>query len=85
MSVSDNDSSWETEIEEDFEIVSGYAEDQLAHDDAGNLTYDGLHQYTYDAWNRLTAAWYDANDDGGLDESPTDTAVATYASVTSAR
>ncbi len=52
--MSDNDSSWETDIEEDFEIVSGYAEDQLAHDDAGNLTYDGLHQYTYDAWNRLT-------------------------------
>ena len=37
--------------------------DPLPHDEAGNLTYDGKYEYTYDAWNRLvtvTRAW-----DGG--------------------
>jgi len=29
-------------------------DEQPTHDDAGNLTYDGLHQYTYEAWNPLT-------------------------------
>ncbi len=28
--------------------------DTLTHDAAGNLTYDGVFAYTYDAWNRLT-------------------------------
>ncbi len=25
----------------------------IAHDAAGNLTYDGVHAFTYDAWNRV--------------------------------
>ncbi len=33
----------------------GYGQDTLVHDAAGNLVYDGLYAYTYDAWNRLTA------------------------------
>ncbi|MEX0887309.1 MAG: RHS repeat-associated core domain-containing protein [Phycisphaeraceae bacterium] len=28
-------------------------EEPLAHDAAGNLVYDGLHAYAYDAWGRL--------------------------------
>ncbi len=32
---------------------SGYATDTLTYDNAGNLTYDGVFQYAYDAWNRL--------------------------------
>ena len=53
--------SWETEMVEGFEIYSGYAQEALTHDAAGNLSYDGLHKYTYDAWNRLTLvnrAWF---------------------------
>jgi RHS repeat-associated protein len=30
-----------------------YAEEALAHDAAGNLTYDGNYKFKYDAWNRL--------------------------------
>jgi len=25
----------------------------VAHDAAGNMTFDGQHEFTYDAWNRL--------------------------------
>jgi len=42
------------EHEEDFTVDgSGYAEQSPEHDDAGNLTYDGVFAYGYDAWNRL--------------------------------
>ena len=27
--------------------------------DAGNLTYDGQHRYSYDAWNRMVKVWKD--------------------------
>jgi hypothetical protein len=43
-----------TELEEHFTVdSSGYSSDTLAYDHNGNLTYDGLQAYTYDAWNRL--------------------------------
>ena len=45
-----------TEIVEDFELddeTDSYAEEKLVHDAAGNLTYDGMYKYIYDAWNRL--------------------------------
>ncbi|MBI1368968.1 MAG: hypothetical protein GC162_09980 [Planctomycetes bacterium] len=35
---------------------SGYVDVSPTHDAAGNLTYDGAHVYTYDAWNRLVKA-----------------------------
>jgi RHS repeat-associated protein len=44
---------------------SNYVNETPTYDAAGNLTYDGKQQYTYDAWNRLTKvgrAYYD----GGL-------------------
>ena len=45
-----------TDLVETFELDgSGFHAQDMAHDAAGNLTYDGLHGYTYDAWNRLVA------------------------------
>ena len=32
---------------------SGYDDSEPTHDAAGNLTWDGIFSYTYDAWNRL--------------------------------
>ncbi len=60
-------STWKTETVEKFKLNSARAEETPTHDAAGNLTYDGLHKYTYDAWNRLAAverAWRDS--DGNL-------------------
>jgi|GEM_PF-3470784 len=34
---------------------SGYAEETIDHDRNGNLIYDGVQKYTFDAWNRLRA------------------------------
>ncbi|QNN21562.1 RHS repeat protein [Planctomycetales bacterium ZRK34] len=46
-----------TEHIEDFTIdANGYADIGPTYDAAGNLTYDGVHQYAYDAWNRLVKA-----------------------------
>ncbi|MBN1943120.1 MAG: hypothetical protein JW849_07480, partial [Phycisphaerae bacterium] len=45
--------------------AGNYGEQALAHDAAGNLTYDGLYAYKYDAWNRLmtvTRAYPDPSD-----------------------
>ena len=44
--------------EDDFELTSGDSEniddaDFDAHDAAGNLVWDGVYRYAYDAWNRL--------------------------------
>ena len=48
------DSSWVTQVEEDFEVDSSYkGSETVTNDAAGNLTYDGEHTYVYDAWNRL--------------------------------
>ena len=41
------------ETVETFTVTDGAAAETPACDAAGNLTYDGLHAYTYDAWNRL--------------------------------
>ena len=58
--------SFETAVVEGFELASGDAPDEPEHDAAGNLTYDGLYWYTYDAWNRLAkvqVAYRAAGDD----------------------
>ena len=51
----DANGSYETtEAVEGFEMdANGYAQETLTHDAAGNLTYDGVYQFAYDAWNRL--------------------------------
>ena len=49
-------STWTTDLVERFTLnASGYAEDQPTHDFVGNLAYDGLYAFTYDAWNRLAS------------------------------
>ena len=71
-----DDNNWVTEMVEDFAInAAGQARQKLIHDRAGNMTYDGLHKYVYDAWpsalrlrleeNRLAKvrrAWGNPND-----------------------
>ena len=55
-------SDWKTEMVEDFNVTGDYAQRRPAYDAAGNLVYDGLHKFTYDAWNRLAKverAWRD--------------------------
>ncbi len=43
-----------TEAVENFAVTSDYMGlSTLSYDANGNLTYDGLQSYTYDAWNRL--------------------------------
>ncbi len=58
-----------TEHEETFTAdANGNVAETLAHDAAGNLTYDGVYAYGYDAWNRLVTvrpAWRDAPPGGG--------------------
>ncbi len=50
----DNDGYYTvTECEDNFDINSIYVVQDLDYDAAGNLIYDGMHQFTYDAWNRL--------------------------------
>jgi RHS repeat-associated protein len=49
--------------------TNGYAADSFTYDNNGNLTYDGLQQYTYDAWNRLSTvahAYRDFAGDGNV-------------------
>ena len=44
-----------TELVETFTVDSGgYAEEAPTHDGAGNMTYDGVFAYGYDAWSRMT-------------------------------
>jgi hypothetical protein len=57
-----------TEHIESFTLDStGYAPDNLLHDAAGNLTYDGNQAFTYDAWNRMisVAKAYRTSSDNG--------------------
>ncbi|MEM9109968.1 MAG: RHS repeat-associated core domain-containing protein [Planctomycetota bacterium] len=62
----DNNGSYETtEHIEDFQANGSYYEDELDHDAAGNLTFDGHLKYTYDAFNRLTQAQKAYRDSGG--------------------
>jgi RHS repeat-associated protein len=56
--------------------ANGFAASQPLHDPAGNLTYDGRHTFTYDAWNCLTEVRID-DGDGALDAG--DTLVAAFA------
>jgi len=70
--------SWEVVVEDDFDIESGFAESQPLHDAAGNLTYDGVYHYVYDAWNRLVKVRID-DGDGSLDAGEVDTLVAELA------
>ncbi len=44
---------------------SGYASETPTYDLAGNLTYDGVQQYTYDAWNRLITIAHAYRDSSG--------------------
>ncbi|MHC4717517.1 MAG: RHS repeat-associated core domain-containing protein, partial [Planctomycetota bacterium] len=69
-SDTDENGSFETtEVVEDFNVTSGSAEDKFEHDAAGNLTYDGLRAYAYDAWSRLAEVKraYPDDDDGDSD------------------
>ena len=44
----------ETQLVETFDLdANGRAEQNTSYDDAGNLAYDGIYKYSYDAWNRL--------------------------------
>jgi len=64
-------------VEDDFDIESGFAESQPLHDAAGNLTYDGVYHYVYDAWNRPMKIHIDDGD--GAFDSDDDTLVAEFA------
>src|SRR5690606_11017084 len=65
----DGDGAYETLEHQDFFTLdaSGYAPQGPQYDAAGNLTYDGVFAYGYDAWNRLiqvSKAWRSSSDDG---------------------
>jgi hypothetical protein len=48
------ENSWTVEMVENFDVdPNGFAAVHVAHDAAGNMTFDGLHSFAYDAWNRL--------------------------------
>ncbi len=48
----------------DLDTASSSDGEHLEHDAKGNLTYDGVFKYTYDAWNRMVKverAWRDSS------------------------
>lgn len=52
----DFDDVGELQHHDTFDVdTDRYTTQSLAHDDAGNLIYDGTFSYVYDAWNRLVA------------------------------
>ncbi len=56
--------NWVTELRDDFTIASGFGQETLTYDPAGNMTYDGMFKFSYDAWNRMVGvkrAWRDYN------------------------
>ncbi len=63
----DANGSYETtELVERFTLDGdGYAQETPEYDAAGNLTYDGVFQYSYDAWNRQTKVTKAYRDDAG--------------------
>jgi YD repeat-containing protein len=70
----DSNGSYETtEAVESFTIDNdGYADETPTTDASGNLTYDGVLRYRYDAWNRLVSvnkAYRDSS--GNLQEGST--------------
>ncbi|QQE13182.1 hypothetical protein JD969_06895 [Planctomycetota bacterium] len=42
---------------DDFEVTDSYAQNTYEYDAAGNMTFDGVYAYTYDAWNRMTQVY----------------------------
>ena len=55
-----------TELVERFTLDGdGLAQETLEYDRAGNLTYDGVFKYQYDAWNRMTRVTKAYRDDAG--------------------
>ena len=68
-------SDWQKDIEEGFEVdANGQVVEAFTHDAAGNLTYDGAYQYTYDAWNRLAKierAYRDPSDPNNVETGAT--------------
>ena len=62
-----NGSAWADELVETFTADSlGLTYDTLAHDAAGNLTYDGCFRFTFDAFNRMVKVQRAWRDGGGL-------------------
>ncbi len=63
----DHNGSYETlEHEEHFTLDGdNTTTESLTHDPAGNLTYDGIYQYGYDAWNRMIQVTKAYRDSGG--------------------
>ncbi len=63
----DGDGSYETlEHADAFSAIpDALVETRPDHDAAGNLTYDGLFHYSFDAWNRLVKATRAYKDDQG--------------------
>ncbi|BAM02982.1 hypothetical protein PSMK_08230 [Phycisphaera mikurensis NBRC 102666] len=51
----DNDGSWTREYDALIDHPGGHATIRYEHDAAGNLTFDGVFSYAYDAWNRLVS------------------------------
>ena len=58
--------------------TNGAVQETLTHDDAGNLTYDGVYQYTYDAWNRLVTITKAYRDDQGTLQTGSTVATLSY-------
>jgi YD repeat-containing protein len=51
---------------EPFTVDSnGYSDETMQYDAAGNLSYDGVESYAYDAWNRLISVAHAYRDDSG--------------------
>jgi hypothetical protein len=67
-SDADHNGSFETtELVETFSLAPGYrVADTLTYDNNGNLTYDGIQAYTYDAWNRLRTVAHAYRDGSGV-------------------
>ena len=61
----DNDGTWTTEFDQAYNHPGGYATVEYDHDAAGNLTFDGVFAYTYDASNRLVEVHNAYRDSGG--------------------
>ena len=62
----DNNGVWTTEYDQAYNHPGGYATVAYAHDAAGNLTFDGVYAYHYDAWNRLVQVSNAYRDSGGV-------------------
>ncbi len=66
--VYDSDDDGDFDANDTVEMVETFdSGDELVHDNVGNLIYDGLYSYTYDAWNRLATvsrAYPDTDSDG---------------------